>query len=341
MLKKTIIPTLRVLVTITFLVFVVYKAGLFSEQGRSDFIHLIARANMMFILISLLMSFLLNLSSSIKWYMLLKSRNLKVGLGRVLAYYQIGKFYNLILPTSMGGDVVRIYELARYTGRKAETIASVFVERFTGMVMLTVVSMFAVILNLRTYNIPLITGSLLFCIIAVAVIGWLVIDRRPFEFFKSIVNRRVPFLNRIFSKISKVHSAVGDYKENSAALWVALLNSLIFYFLAVVNVWVSALAFDRHVSFNGILIAVPAILLIMNLPISIGGIGLMEFAYTLTFEMIGLSSALGLSTVLLIRAKTFIDAGVGGLVHLLLLKNCEKNMSARVNHIKEQKLSSR
>lgn len=338
MLKKTIIPILRILITIAFLIFVIHKAGLFSEQGRTAFLNLIAKASMPFIVLSVSMLFLLNLSSSVKWYMLLKSRRIKVGWGRIYAYYQIGKFYNLILPTSMGGDVVRIFELGRYTGKKAETIASVFVERFTGMVTLTVVSLGAVIINLKTYNIPLITGSLIFCILVIAVIGWLVIDNRPFKSVQNIVTQRIPFLNPMFSKIAKIHAAVGKYKADPTALWVAMLNSLIFYFLAVVNVWVSAMAFNQDVSFMAILVAVPAILLIMNLPISIGGIGLMEFAYTFTFEIIGYSSALGLSTALLMRSKTFIDGGIGGLIHLFYFKDDKKdNISAKIKHIKEHK----
>jgi len=340
-MKKTIIQILRVLITATFLIFVVHKAGLFSEQGRAVFINLIASASIPFVLMSLSMIFLLNLSSSIKWYMLLKSRGVKIGLARVYAYYQIGKFYNLILPTSMGGDVVRIFELARYTGNKADTIASVFIERFTGMVTLTIVSLGAVIINLKTYNIPLITGSLLFCVVLITVIGWLVIDNRPFHFVQGIVTRRIPFLYPVFSKLAKIHSAVDAYKTDSTALWIAMFNSLIFYFLAVVNVWVSAMAFDREISFMAVLVAVPAILLIMNLPVSIGGIGLMEFAYTFTFEIIGYSSALGLSTALLMRTKTFIDGGIGGLIHLFYFKGGKRdNISAKIKDIKEQKATS-
>jgi uncharacterized protein (TIRG00374 family) len=237
----------------------------------------------------------------------------------------------------MGGDVVRIYELWKYTGKKEETIASVFVERFTGMVMLTVVSLGAVIVNLKTYNNSLLTGSLAFCVIVIAVVGWLVIDTRPFEFARKLVDTRMPFLNRIFSKIARIHSAVGEYREDSTALWIAMINSLIFYFLAVINVWVSAMAFNQDVSFTGILVAVPAILLIMNLPISIGGIGLMEFAYTFTFEIIGYSSTLGLSTALLIRAKTFIDGGIGGFIHLLYFRvDQEDSMSTKIKHLKEE-----
>ena len=111
---------------------------------------------------------------------------------------------------------------------------------------------------------------------------------------------------------------MGAYRHQPRSLLVAGLNSLLFYALAVINVWVSALAFDSEVSLAAMIAAVPVILLIMNLPVSIGGIGLMEFAYTFTFELIGYSSALGFSTALLMRLKTFIDAGIGGGIYLFL-----------------------
>ena len=88
--------------------------------------------------------------------------------------------------------------------------------------------------------------------------------------------------------------------------------------IAVVNVWISALAFDSTVIFNKILNAVAIILLIMNLPVSIGGLGLMEFSYAFTFELIGYSVALALSVALLMRLKTIVDAIIGAVIHLLL-----------------------
>ena len=60
---------------------------------------------------------------------------------------------------------------------------------------------------------------------------------------------------------------------------------------------------------------------IMNLPISIGGIGLMEFAFIFIFEISGYSSALALSTALLMRLKSFVDAGMGGILYPLFSRS--------------------
>ena len=80
----------------------------------------------------------------------------------------------------------------------------------------------------------------------------------------------------------------------------------------------SALVFADAVPLRDVSIAVPTIMVVMNLPISIGGIGLMELAYTQGFEAIRLGTVLGLSTALLMRAKTILDAVIGGGLHLLL-----------------------
>ena len=63
-------------------------------------------------------------------------------------------------------------------------------------------------------------------------------------------------------------------------------------------------------------IAVPFIMLIMNLPVSIGGLGLMEASYTVAFGLLGYSAELGLITALLMRGKALLDALIGGMIEL-------------------------
>ncbi len=329
MQKKTIIVVFRVVITISLLAYVVFKAGLFTQPGREGLMTLVVSARVPFIVLSILMGPLLNFSSSIKWYMLLKSRKIQVGLWRLFLIYIVAKFYNLVLPTSMGGDVVRVFSLGQHTGRRADALASVFVERFSGMVTLTFITLITLLVNLKTFNMPIITTSLAACTLIVIIVSWLIFDDRPYYAFRKYFNHKWRLLDQLLVKTDKIHEAVGKYKNDPFALWIAMINSLIFYSLAVINVWISSLAFNPETNFYTILIGVPVILIIMNLPVSFGGVGLMEFAFIFTFELIGYSSALGLSTVLLIRLKTFIDAGAGGLIHLFILKNPTASMERK------------
>ena len=320
MKRRTLLSLLRSVITLGLLALVFYKAGLFSPEGRSSLIDMLKSASLFYLLLSVLIQFALNFSSSVKWWMLLLSRNVKISVWRIWAYYLIGQFYNLILPTSMGGDVVRMHELRRYTGKGAEAVASVFVERFTGMMMLVVLALGAIVINMNQFNHLLINTSLAAFAAVVTLIGWMIIDQRPFLFFQNYFRRHLPSLTGIMEKIGRFQVAVQDYRHDRYALVWAFINSAVFYILAILNVWLSAKAFDPEMTVKAALVATPVILLLMNLPISIGGIGLMEFAFTFTFELIGLGSTLGFSTALVIRAKVFVDGGIGAICHPLVAR---------------------
>ena len=315
MKKKSALQFVRIVVTTALLVYVFHKSGLLSIQGWQDLFVTFSHANKNLLLVSVLMVPLIDFVSSIKWYALARACNLRVSLGRLFAYYVVGGFFNLVLPSSIGGDVIRIHELGRYTGRYADSAAVVFVERFSGLAMLVFLAAIAVVVNWQMFNLPWLSAALLVGVVGVAFVCWIVIDRRPFLFVERNFGRRFTFVASFLKKLEKFRTAVLVYKDKPGALWLAVFNSLLFYFLAVCNVWVSALAFDESISFLSMLIAVPVIMFIMNLPFSIGGLGLMEFAYSFTLGLFGINPAVAISTALLMRLKTLLTAGMGGLLY--------------------------
>ena len=306
----------KLAITLGLVVFVIYKVGLLDPDGRNLFWETLKGVDVFYLGISLGVGLIMNLLSSYKWQVLLLSRRIVVRLYRLFAIYYIGKFFNLFLPTGMGGDIARIYQLGRLTGTNTESLASVFIERFTGMITLTIVSLVAVLVSLREHDLPIITYSLAVCVFLISILIWLMLDRRPLALFSNLITGRFESLTPLIQKLARTHDAVRAYKDNLPTLWYTFAISLLFYFLAVINVWVSALAFSREVEFLTILVAVPAIMLIMNLPVSIGGLGLMEAAYTIIFTSFGYSSGLAVSTALLIRLKTLIDGVVGSIFYL-------------------------
>ena len=82
--------------------------------------------------------------STWKWRLLLAP----VGLGavrytRLLAFYFIGMFFNLFLPTIVGGDAVKAVLLARETGSAGPRDDSVFMERNLGLFALLSIALVA------------------------------------------------------------------------------------------------------------------------------------------------------------------------------------------------------
>lgn len=320
-MKKKIISFVKWIFTIGLIAFAFQKAGLFNYEGREQFFLMLKDVKIEFVILSILILFVLNLSSSIKWYMLLRSRQIVIELWRVYAFYNIGRFFNLILPTSLGGDVVRIFQLGKFTGKNHTAAASVIVERFTGMLTLMAVAAIAIVLNLKLFNQMWLSIALGCGVLLMGILSWLIFSTNSIHLFQNLIGTKIKVFNKLFMKIEKIRKPILEFKNDRKAIRWAIVNSLIFQLLAVINVWLSALAFGDELSFVSLLIAVPVILFIMNIPFSIGGIGLMEFAYVFTLPLFGASTSLALSTVLLIRAKSILDSVFGGIFYLALNKN--------------------
>ena len=73
---------------------------------------------------------------SYRWGSLVWALGIQVSLLRLTGLYFVGAFYNLFLPTGMGGDAVKMYELSRNDGETASAISSVLVDRFLGLFVL-------------------------------------------------------------------------------------------------------------------------------------------------------------------------------------------------------------
>jgi len=318
-LNKSILQVTQIFATIALLALVFWQVGLFSEPGRATFIETLTGANFRYLLLSVAVGILINMVSAFKWFMLTQSQHLNAGYWRIFSYYLIGQFYNLFLPTSVGGDVVRSYELGKFSGRQADALASVFVERYTGVLVLLLAAGLAVLSQLSVFNVDFVIISLIAFTAILAVIAWIVIDSRIYESISTGLQMRFPIAARLFTKLDKLMLSIGRYKERRGALVWAFINSIVFYLVAVLNVYVTALVFEANVAFIDILVATPIIMLIMNIPLSVGNIGLMEFAYINVLQLMGYSPALGLSVAILMRLKSLLDGAMGGLLHPLFV----------------------
>ena len=318
--KKSILHWVRLAVTSALIAYVIHQAGLSTREGWRNLWQTLAEVNLLFLSLAIGVGLITMLASSFKWYMLLRSRGLQVKLWRLYAYYIIGRFFSIILPTTMGSDVVRMHQLGQYSGRYADAVASIFVDRLSGMITLVVLALLSIFANLHLFHQPWsLLGLGLAVGIATLLIGWLVVDERPSNKMRHLVGkRRISWLDRFGEKLAKFRQAVLAYQDKPMALLIAFINSLLFYFLAAVNVWVTILPFDTTQSFTPMLIAVPIVLLIMNLPISLGDLGLMEFSYSFVLGLFGIQPTIAISAALLMRAKGFLYAGFGGLVYSVL-----------------------
>ena len=81
----------------------------------------------------------LNMSVCVlKWQRLLRARGVMSRFGMLFGLYIYGQFYHNILPTSVGGDVVRTVMLRNRIGSMNEAATSIAAERLTGLAVVIV-----------------------------------------------------------------------------------------------------------------------------------------------------------------------------------------------------------
>jgi len=305
--KKRIGFYLKGLVSLGLMFYVLYKAG------PAELIETLKDTNLLFLGLCLAIAPLLIFLSSWKWKILLKAQDIEVSLTRLFALYLVGCFFNNLLPSNVGGDVVRAYELGKYTQKKAESWASVFLERFTGLTVLIFLALIASLVKVGSFTDVRLTVAIGAVVVSYVIIFSLVLDQRIFAFVRKKTKTRI--LNELLNRLQKFQSAIAAYKGKNRALGIAIIISFFFYVAAVINVYLGCLAFSVHLPLLKLFIAVPIILTICLIPISLGGIGLSEWAYLFVFTQLGATGSLGLSVALLMRAKAVVLGILGGVLY--------------------------
>ncbi|MEI6972440.1 MAG: lysylphosphatidylglycerol synthase transmembrane domain-containing protein, partial [bacterium] len=131
-----------------------------------------------YIAVLLLISFVMNGISCLKWQLFLTARGVKTSFLQLFRLYLVGYFFNNFMPGSVGGDVVRGMELGRETSSRSNSYGSVFLERLTGFIALIAAAIAAAAINpavVRTRALWVVIGLL--AIVLVGAIAFLASKR--------------------------------------------------------------------------------------------------------------------------------------------------------------------
>ena len=312
--RRRIGRLIRFVLTIALIGYVLYSAELTTRQGWASLLETVRGSHLGFLVMSFLFTPLLYMWSTFKWCVLARSIGMNVRYRSLFYYFVVGRFYNLVLPSNIGGDLVRVHMLGRASGRYADAAATVVVERLTGLVTLVALAFGAIAIAAADFHAAWLIGGLGVISALLAAMCWAIIDERPFALAVRLLQGRNRLLDKLLVKLAKLHASILLYKGMPGVMAVAFLNSVIFYLFATVNLWLTLRVFS-DIGFLETLVANPILMIIMNLPLSIGNIGIMEFAYTFVMPVFGVGAQAALSAALLMRVKMLLAALGGGVAH--------------------------
>ena len=222
----------------------------------------------------------------------------------------IGTFFNQTLPSSIGGDAVRLWLLARTgAGWRAATY-SVLVDRAIGLIALAIIVVLSLPWSYRLIDNNLGRTALLLIDFASlgAGIAFLVFSHLPWQWLQAF------WPTRHLHALSVIANGVLFNRAHGLKI---LLLSLSIHVVTVIIAWCAAMSIDAPVAFGDIFLLIPPIMLITMLPISIAGWGVRESAMMVAFGYAGLARADGLMVSLLFGAAMFAVGAIGGIVWII------------------------
>src|ERR1043165_1471331 len=190
-----------------------------------------------------------------RWGMLSTMGGRPVRFRDVLPVYFSGMFFNMCLPTSIGGDVFRVVGLGRKTGSKTAAFASVFMDRNVGLAALLVIGLIGSIVAQTPVRATLFKVPYEFPVwpfFVALTFGFILANIALFNEcsyrFVTRMFERLPlsFVNR---KVKPLHDALGSFHLPLASYAVSFLLSIVYQLSEVALLWL--LAYALHIELSG------------------------------------------------------------------------------------------
>jgi len=244
-----------------------------------------------------------------RWQVLLRIQKLEAPLSKLTWLYFVGTFFNTVLPTGFGGDVVRMYELTKHSHQGTESVGTVLADRLSGFVVLFVIACLALPFSYRL--IPPAVGVFIVGITLLTLLGVsMVLNDRVWKWFS-----RLPLLRWGLGnpRMQQFRTSIAAYRTRDVG--GALVASLVFNLSLMVLNYLAALGLGIRISPWYFFIFVPIIAFLLTLPISFSGLGVREGGYILLFGQAGVSSSLAFALSLCVYATAVATGLVGGLLY--------------------------
>ena len=167
-LTKLILTILKLAISIALLTWVIRKTNL------AEVIQSLENANIYFLIAALVTYCVSYYLRTLRWQALLRAKNIKASCFYLYQSYFVGIFFSNFLPSIVGGDAVRVYDIWRLANHRSTALTTVLVDRILGLIVLLLVALGALLivpqalseLQLSLAEIVVILGILAVVIVA-------------------------------------------------------------------------------------------------------------------------------------------------------------------------------
>ena len=250
-----------------------------------------------------------------RWKILLKVRDINVGMFRLTKYYFIGFFFNNFLPSSIGGDVSRIINLSSRNVPASMSFSSVFVERLIGFLAMAVLSICSLFFLMNIFkDSPLVIIVTIGLTIGFFVLTWMCFNPKAENFISSLLLKLK--WKGLGEKMQQGFQAIHEYRHHGGSLWLVFLISVIYQFvLGVFSYWVVHSA-GLNAEFFLVFALMQITSMVGIIPITLETAGTREWIYALVLVPIGYEKSVIVGAMLLVRILSIAASSIGGVFFL-------------------------
>src|ERR1700744_6055428 len=300
-MRRILLSTLKILISAALLYLALRKANFSDLASRLDV------ASIGWLGLAIAVTFLQIFVGVLRWCAISAECGAPLTTRQAMRYNLIGAFFNQTLPSSIGGDAVRLWLVARAgAGWRAATY-SIFVDRAIGLIALAIIIVASLPWSYHLIGDPYGRSALMLIDFAALAggAGFLVLGVLPWPWLKRW------WATHHIHACAVIANRVIFSRKNEPAIAVL---SLLVHFLAVVIAWCVVQSIAAPVGFEQPFLLIPPVMLITMLPISIAGWGVREATMGLAFGYAGLVTNEGINVSLLFGAVNFLVGAFGGLV---------------------------
>jgi len=255
------------------------------------------------------------LISIVRWQRLLRAEGIHLDLWRLGLVYFEGAFFNLFLPTVIGGDIVRGYLIYKMTSGHDASIASILVDRLAGFAALMLIAVTALTLAYGTLNDPQVALAILTIVACFTGVMLVLLNRWLTTRVSAVLS--VIGLARFQAKLHGLVDALQRYRRHRRALAQAFLLSALLQALIIVTYYFIGVGLHLGVPLLYFFLFVPLITALSMLPVSVAGLGVREGGVIYFFGKVGVDAATALGMSLVWFSLTLLVSSLGGLAFLV------------------------
>ena len=302
-MRKRVLNIIKIIVSVGLIAYLlIFKANL------GDLWDIARQAQWGYLLVATLLMIAGTALRAVRWRVLLQAVDVFVPLRTLVHLYFVGAFFNIFLPSGLGGDAVKMAKLTHVSGRAPESIGTTLVERATGLWVLFILALFVL-----PFSADLLPAGWFSIIAAITVIGavggWVGMGTPLLHWLTRKLN--LPGQEKL-ERFSRSVSRLGY-----VALGKACLVSLIWDLILVAFQMLIARGLGIDQPLRVFILFTPIISFSLLLPISVGGLGVREQTYVLLYGPLGVPDSAAVAMSLVSYVITNLVVGlIGGLLYL-------------------------